>query len=138
GSTVWLNAGSKLSYSSFFTTSDTRRIHLEGEAYFEVVENPSLPFEVVTRELMVTALGTSFNVNAFEDKSLQKIALKTGKVKIECLDSTSGKCVASYLNPGELALFNNQTGNISISEYKGTDPFGWKDGKIEFQHATFR
>ena len=136
GSTVWLNADSKLSYSSDFNTK-TRKLHLEGEAYFEVFKNPKIPFEVVTNDLVITALGTSFNVCAFGNKQTERIALNTGKVRIECLDTLNNTCTTSYLNPGDLALFSNQTRNISISELSGSDPYGWKDGRIVFHHASF-
>ena len=136
GSTVWLNAGSKLSYSSDFN-NETRKLHLEGEAYFEVAKNPNIPFEVFTNNLVITALGTSFNVNAFGNKQIEKIALNTGKVKIECLDTIKYRCTPSYLKPGDLALFSNHTRRISISEFNVSDPFGWKDGRIVFHHASF-
>ena len=136
GSTVWLNADSKLSYSSDFN-NETRKLHLEGEAYFEVAKNPNIPFEVFTDDLVITALGTSFNVKAFGNKQFEKIALNTGKVKIECLDTIKIKCTPSYLLPGDLAHFSNQTGRIRISEFDDLDPFGWKDGRIVFHHASF-
>ncbi len=136
GSNVWLNAGSNLSYSKDFN-KNSRRLHLEGEAYFEVAKNPDIPFEVITEELVITALGTSFNVQAFTHNEVEKIALNTGKVKIECLDKGEGVCPPSYLNPGDLATFNLQTRKINLSEFEGTDPFGWKDGRIVFNHSTF-
>ncbi|MCK5470039.1 MAG: FecR domain-containing protein [Cyclobacteriaceae bacterium] len=136
GSTVWLNAGSKLSYSNDFN-NENRKLHLEGEAYFEVAKNPNIPFEVFTDDLVITALGTSFNVKAFGNKQFEKIALNTGKVKIECLDTIKIKCTPSYLLPGDLAHFSNQTGRIRISEFDDLDPFGWKDGRIVFHHASF-
>ncbi len=136
GSTVWLNAGSQLSYSSDFNHT-SRKLKLDGEAYFEVEKNPEIPFEVFTDDLVITALGTSFNVKALGDKDIEKIALNTGKVKIECLDTINNRCIPSYLKPGDQAFFNNQNGNISISDINDSDPFGWKDGRIVFHHATF-
>lgn len=136
GSTVWLNADSKLSYSSDFN-NENRKLHLEGEAYFEVAKNPNIPFEVFTDDLVITALGTSFNVKAFGNKLVEKIALNTGKLKIECLDTMKIKCTPSYLKPGDLALFSHQSGRIRILEFNGSDPFGWKDGRIVFHHASF-
>lgn len=136
GSTVMLNAGSKLSYKTNFN-GKTRKLHLEGEAYFEVMKNPKIPFEVYTNNLVVTALGTSFNINAFNNQQTEKIALNTGKVKIKLRNTTNANCVPSYLNPGDIALFNSKTGFISISKYTGLDPFGWKDGRIVFHHASF-
>jgi len=135
GSTVWLNAGSKLSYSSDFNNK-TRKLRLEGEAYFEVAKNPKIPFEVFTNDLVITAIGTSFNVVAFSNVGVQRIALNSGKVKIECLDSANNVCAPGYLIPGDQALFSNQSRSISISKFVGSDPFGWKDGRIVFHHAT--
>ena len=120
-----------------YFNNETRKLHLEGEAYFEVAKNPNIPFEVFTDDLVITALGTSFNVNAFRNKKIEKIALNTGKVKIECLDTIKIRCTPSYLKPGDLALFSNQTRRISISEFNGSDPFAWKDGRIVFHHASF-
>lgn len=135
GSTVYLNAGSKISYLSDFNTS-TRKLRLEGEAYFEVSKNPEIPFEVFTDGVVVTALGTSFNVNAFGNQNIESIALNTGKVKIICVD-TLGQTAPSYLVPGDMAIFNHQSGSIALTDYQGMDPFGWKDGRIVFHHASF-
>jgi transmembrane sensor len=135
GSLVWLNAGSKLAYSSDYN-KESRQVQLTGEAYFDVAKNPNLPFEVLTDELMITALGTSFNVEAFVSGRVE-VALNTGKVKIECLNEP-GSCPPSYLNPGQLASFNKSKGSIKLSTFEGRDPFGWKDGRIVFNHATFK
>ena len=115
GSTVLLNAGSKLSYSNDFN-NEARKIYLEGEAYFEVAKNPNIPFEVFTDDLVITALGTSFNVHAFGNKQFEKIALNTGKIKIECLDTIKYRCPPSFLIPGDLAFFSLQTRRIRVSK----------------------
>lgn len=134
GSIVWLNAASKLSYSSDFN-SNSRKLMLEGEAYFEVTENPQIPFEVYTEDLIITAIGTSFNVNTFQEDK-EEIALNTGKIRIECVNKCI-TCVPGYLNPGEMALYNPTIGKIMLTEFEGQDPFVWKDGKIVFKYATF-
>jgi transmembrane sensor len=135
GSLVWLNAGSKLAYSSDYN-EESRQVQLTGEAHFNVVKNPNLPFKVLTDELMITALGTSFNVEAFVSGQ-EEVALNTGKVKVECLNE-HGSCPPSYLNPGQLASFNKSIGSIKLSTFEGLDPFGWKDGRIVFNHASFK
>ncbi len=135
GSIVILNASSQLTYSGDFNRIN-RKIHLIGEAYFEVAKNPEIPFEVYTDDLVITAIGTSFNVNAFENKETEKVALQSGKVKIECI-AENNKCSLNYLNPGELAVYSQKTGDVNISEFKDLDPFGWKEGRIVYHHATF-
>lgn len=136
GSKVVLNADSKLSYTTDFGGS-TRKIQLKGEAYFEVVENPFIPFEVYTDHLVITALGTSFNICAFDGQQIEKIALNTGKVKIQHLTKPGSSIASSYLEPGELASFNIISNKIDISKYGNIDPYGWKEGRIVFHEATF-
>ena len=60
GSKVQLNANSKLSYDSDLWEEGTRRLSLEGEAYFKVEEGSK--FTVETARGSVSVLGTQFNV----------------------------------------------------------------------------
>lgn len=43
GTLVWLNAGSRMTYSQGFGV-DNRKVELEGEGYFEVKRNEKIPF----------------------------------------------------------------------------------------------
>lgn len=132
GTMVWLNADSRLTYDEGYNQF-SRTVYLEGEAFFEVFKDPSRPFQVMTDELKVTALGTSFNVKVF-DNDKKMVALNTGSVKVECT-AEEPKCAPSILQPGDLARL--ESGYIRISSYEDTDPFGWKEGRIVFNHATF-
>ena len=136
GSNVWLNAGSKLSYPNNFG-ENSRKLELEGEAFFDVTENPNKPFQVFTENLVVTALGTSFNVYAFKGQETEKVALSTGRVKVDPVYSGDDNAEPSYLVPGNMATFDIHTKKINVSQYKGLDPFGWKEGRIVFNDATF-
>lgn len=79
GSIVWLKAYSKLSYPEQF--SDTNReVKLEGEALFEVAENPKKPFVITCGELKTTVLGTSFNIRA--NRKDIEVNVLTGKVAL--------------------------------------------------------
>src|SRR5688500_19055618 len=66
GSTVWLNAGSRIVYANF--NGPVREITLEGEAYFDVVSVTSAtshqkkPFIVHAGTIDIKVLGTAFNV----------------------------------------------------------------------------
>ena len=81
-STVWLNASSRLRYPAQFT-SDTRRVELEGEGYFEVQADPQHPFAVtIPQGMTVQALGTRFNVSAYADDPQVKTTLASGSVEI--------------------------------------------------------
>ena len=80
GTTVHLNAGSKLTYPVRFA-GKRRIVALEGEAYFEVVQDESHPFVVQTHLGEVMVLGTAFNVNAYTDASVCYTTLVHGKVQ---------------------------------------------------------
>lgn len=81
GTSVWLNAGSRLSFPSKFT-GDRREVTLVGQGYFEVVKDPEHPFIVNTSHLTTTVLGTSFMVSAYEDNNVAEVALVEGQVEV--------------------------------------------------------
>ena len=56
GTLVWLNAGSRMTYSQGFGV-DNRKVELEGEGYFEVQRNEKLPFFVKTKDLQFAGIG---------------------------------------------------------------------------------
>ncbi|MEX2569379.1 MAG: FecR domain-containing protein [Cyclobacteriaceae bacterium] len=80
GSKVILNSGSTLRYVKNFQP-DKRELFLTGEAYFEVVKDSLRPFIVKTGPVSTTALGTSFNISAYENES-HVVALLTGRVNV--------------------------------------------------------
>jgi ferric-dicitrate binding protein FerR (iron transport regulator) len=81
GTSVWLNAQSSLKYDQSFGKK-TREVLLEGEAYFEVVRNETLPFLVKASKTIVRVLGTSFNVKAYPDENFIETTVIQGKVKV--------------------------------------------------------
>ena len=66
GTLVWLNAGSRMTYSQGFGV-DNRKVELEGEGYFEVQRNEKLPFFVKTKDLQLQVLGTKFNFRDYPE-----------------------------------------------------------------------
>ena len=81
GTTVWLNAGSKLDYINDFS-GNTREVQLEGEAFFDVAKKAGKPFIVHTSNISIRVLGTVFNVKSYpEDKNVET-TLYTGHVQV--------------------------------------------------------
>lgn len=96
GSKVILNSGSTLRYVKNFE-ADRRELFLIGEAFFEVAKDSLRPFVVKTGPVSTTALGTSFNITAYENEHLD-VALLTGRVNV-VLDFEEPQKVELY--PGE-------------------------------------
>ncbi|AMJ65431.1 hypothetical protein AXW84_08325 [Hymenobacter sp. PAMC 26628] len=82
GSRVWLNAHSRLHYRGLGApaSAGTRAVQLTGEAYFEVVHNPTRPFLVSTATARVRVTGTAFNVRAYAAEDSVEVSVTRGRV----------------------------------------------------------
>jgi len=79
GTVVWLNAGSKLTYSTDFNL-ENRLVRLEGEGYFQVAKNKEKPFVVDAFGFLLEGRETEFNVKAYRDEPTIEAILVEGKV----------------------------------------------------------
>lgn len=131
GTKVWLNAGSKISFSSQFNGKQ-RKILLEGEAYFEVAHSKAKPFVVESEGQKVEVLGTHFNVNAYKDESEVKTTLLEGSVEV----SSEAKSGMRYrLKPGQQSLFRsweNGAAQLQTIEVHAAEAIAWKEGNFIF------
>jgi ferric-dicitrate binding protein FerR (iron transport regulator) len=80
-SLIWMNAGSRLRYSSAFNHAE-REVFVEGEAYFKVARNEAKPFFVRTSAVTLKVLGTSFNVKAYPEEDLVETTVESGSVQV--------------------------------------------------------
>lgn len=134
GSTLWLNSESSIRYEKNFI--DTARIvHLKGEAYFMVKKDTLKPFIVQAGNTLVTALGTTFNVEANGEADLISIALESGRVKVQQQDQKMHNGV--ILHAGELARVPVSGNQIQVSNFDPMSTLAWKDGIIYFKDAQF-
>ncbi|MFT3847087.1 MAG: FecR family protein [Lacibacter sp.] len=103
GSTVWLNAGSKLNYEKINETG-IREVYLTGEAFFDVVKNPKRPFIIHTSSIDIKVLGTAFNVKAYPDDKTVETSLIRGSVEVTVKNNPGEKYL---LKPNQkLVLYN--------------------------------
>ena len=137
GTQVWLNSGSLLKYSPGYGATE-RQVELIGEAYFDVVEDPSRAFIVSSANFQTTALGTAFNVRAFPGKQLD-ISLVEGKVRVDQFfqDSVEEPVSQVLLLPGEQISWHKER---NVLEKKAFDPMkvvAWKDNILYFEDTDF-
>ena len=133
GSTVKLNSGSKLSYYSPFGLKN-REVELEGEAFFEVMENPQKPFVVKSNALRTEVLGTSFNIKAYNDNSNLDIILVSGLVKVDFFDEQTR--LEKILNPNEMISYSRITKKIKIEKVDPEAFICWKDHILKFSNES--
>ncbi|HVW59332.1 MAG TPA: FecR domain-containing protein, partial [Puia sp.] len=135
GTKVWLNAASSMRFPTSFKGNE-RKVEITGEAYFEIANNPAMPFKVMAGGGEIQVLGTHFNVNAYSDESVIKTTLLEGAVAVK---KDEARLV---LSPGQQAKFHPQTvsgkNEKAITLLKDIDPgreTAWKDGFFWFENT---
>ena len=120
GSKIYLNAGSELSYSKDYD-SESRKISLNGEAYFDVKRGIN-PFIISTEYAEITVLGTKFNVRSRDDGF--EVGVNEGAVKIQ------NDLQSMEISQGEQIDINPEYPK-TFSTSKTADFYpGWKNNKI--------
>ncbi len=128
GSLVKMNAGTKIIIPEFFT-HEKREVTLSGEAYFEVVKDPTRPFIIKVADFTVEVLGTSFNVKAYENNDDKGVAVKSGRVAVTNLRKNQ----VINLSRNEMILFDDE-GTIEKMPIDEEDLyFGWTDQRMVFK-----
>ncbi|HTE34473.1 MAG TPA: FecR domain-containing protein [Chryseolinea sp.] len=136
GSKVFLNSGSSVSFPKEFS-AELREIRLTGEAFFEVVRNPLQPFHVHTGNVTTKVLGTSFNVQAFDNEDIS-ITVATGKVQVVASipndKSAEDDVSEAILNPMEQGVFKGHkwiTSQVELPRF-----LAWKNNTLRFEDAA--
>lgn len=130
GTTVWLNAESKLRYPVEFVGKE-RRVFLEGEAYFVVTKNVDAPFRVEVLRQTVEVLGTEFNVSGYAEEEAVYTTLVIGKVRVA---ADSGESMA--LVPGEQSVLDCRNGHLDKQKVDVEKVVAWKKGMFILEEQT--
>lgn len=130
GSKVWLNAASSLRFPIAFDAKE-RKVELTGEAFFEIAPAAGQAFTVsIGDHTAVQVLGTTFNINAYEDNGTVKTTLVTGKVRVQ---ATQGSTV---LSPGQQATSMNGASTVGNADMESV--LAWRKGAFDFNHISVR
>jgi len=127
GTRVYLNAMSSFRYPVKFGVKH-RIVELSGEAYFEVTKDTSRPFIVKTAAISIEVLGTSFNLNAYDNTERIVTTLIEGSVKINSQKTNQSR----LLKPDEQAIFQVNSGQIDINKVDVNLYTAWKNGNLTF------
>ncbi|HRP55476.1 FecR family protein [Agriterribacter sp.] len=117
GSTVWLNAGSRLIYNKNFDAA-IREVELIGEAYFDVKKDTTRPFIIHAQKMNIRVLGTAFNVKSYPGDKNSETSLIRGLIEVTIDDRPNEKII---LHPAEkLVVMNDgQTKNEADGKIAG-------------------
>lgn len=127
GSIVQLGPGSELTYPEMFKGSD-RKVHLSGQAFFDVARNPDKPFIVQTDQMDVTALGTAFEVFSYEEESYVETILLEGKVNVRTEDENDNG--GYILSPNEKLTITKNNGQIAVEKVNANAYTAWRNQNV--------
>jgi ferric-dicitrate binding protein FerR (iron transport regulator) len=127
GTHVYLNAMSSFKYPVKFS-GKSREVELSGEAYLEVKKDTSKPFIIKTQTISIEVLGTSFNLNAYENTESVITTLVEGRVRINSLKTNESQLLA----PDEQATFNIKSGLTDIKKVDVNLYTAWRNGNLTF------
>lgn len=128
GTKVWINGGSSLKFPIRFKKEEHRQVWLNGEGYFEVESDQENPFLVQTPQMLLTATGTAFNIEAYPSDSLIAVTMIEGKT-IVTFDNVS----TINLTAGQRMAYNSETGRKSIVVADPYRWYAWKNGLMIFR-----
>jgi len=127
GSKVWLNSESSIRYPVSFSTKE-RKVFVTGETFFEVAKDKTKPFRVVAGDVMVEALGTQFNVNAYTNEPFFSATLIEGSIRV------SKGSEVKILKPSQQAQLTNA--EFRIVDMDNDDAMAWKNNQFKFTNTS--
>lgn len=135
GTKVILNKNSRLTYPDTYG-KNSRFVKLEGEALFEVSQNPQIPFEVslekdAKKKGLIKVLGTVFNAKIDSESEKIVTTLIEGSIAFESADQKA------KLYPNQQLIFDYNNSNIDVYEVDIERETAWKDGLIKYRKIAF-
>jgi len=126
GSKIWLSSGTKLAIDK--TKEGKTVARLCGEAYFDLIPNPTRNFVVDLGKFQIRDIGTTFNVRAYESENKISTSLINGQID---LVQESGTSILT-VKPGEYVEYDKNRNNIEVTKQDPSEITAWKDGKFVF------
>lgn len=135
GTTVWLNSGSKMVYPAVFA-QNKREVYLDGEAIFEVSEDPEKPFIVKSQQFDIEVIGTIFNLNAYSEDKNSSTVLKEGSIKLTRKTKAYLPAENKIVSPGEMITFDRNEEKFQVRQVDPSDYLSWHHGYYIFRSET--
>ena len=105
---------------------------MEGEAYFDVQRDTSSAFYINAGDMVVSVMGTSFNIEAYRKSDNYSVVVESGEVMVFS-DSDLGK--REFLVKGEKVTFYRNSDRMEKSVNNNTNYIAWKTKNIVFRNT---
>ncbi|WP_287566060.1 FecR domain-containing protein [Parabacteroides sp.] len=130
GTKVWLNSHTRVTYDGDYG-KDERAVFLSGEAYFEVAKDKKHRFVVKAGDLELEALGTAFNVKAYDEDKELTATLFEGSIR-----AVAGNEMA-VLSPDQHVRFNKASRRLLVERPTNSSYARmWRNDELAFESET--
>ncbi len=131
GTHVVLNSGSVLKYAKNF--KHNRVVFLSGEAYFDVKKSGD-KFRINADEMVITVLGTAFNVRNYATDDVISTTLVRGKVQVANVLSSFSRTI----KPGDQAVMNRVDKSMIVQQVHVSMFNSWIRGVYRFNDESLK
>lgn len=132
GSTVRVNKNSSISFRKGLKGA-TRKVTLQGEAFFEVKHDVDKPFIIHAGDAVIRDIGTSFNVKQGSNGKIV-VAMKEGRATLRAQNTSSKD--GSMLTKNHIGILDK--GKVStITQDNIQNYLSWIEGKLVFKDMRF-
>lgn len=132
GTKVWLNDSTTLTYDRQF---EPRNVMMVGEAFFEVEQDSSSPFQIITEQAATEVLGTAFNIRAYPEEERVEVTVEKGKVALKKVQLPNEKVI---LEKGKTGYYVKEKKVLKISDKKNQNAQAWRVRELVIDNATIQ
>ncbi|MCK5781033.1 MAG: DUF4974 domain-containing protein [Flavobacteriales bacterium] len=127
GTKVELNSATQLTFN--ITDAETRKVKLDGEAFFDVAKDKTRPFIVHTKRMDIQVLGTEFNVSTYASPNYYSTTLVEGSIRVTTANGNN-----RLIEPSEQARISLDGYNINVSKVDVQKVVSWTAGRMIFRN----
>lgn len=128
GSRIFLKPQAKISFPEVFSDTE-RQISLEGEAFFEVMEDSTRPFFVQSAQTEIRVLGTSFLVKSHLGEGKTEVLVSSGRVSFAAKEASLEPLI---LLKGQGAIYTHQSRKLSQLDTLDENQAAWATARFKF------
>ncbi|MEP5613337.1 MAG: FecR domain-containing protein [Cyclobacteriaceae bacterium] len=132
GSEISLHGESTI--ESINITDEIREVTLTGKAYFDIERDETRPFVIVTENARVEVLGTSFVIDATNEKT--EVCVESGLVALIKPGIQGSTDLSVKLSKGEMGTVNNRNKGIIKKNNSDANYLAWKTKTLTFEKAS--
>jgi transmembrane sensor len=134
GSSVSIDAKSQIEIAYNATSRDVRI--LSGKALFHAVHNAQRPFRVIVDTVVVTDLGTTFQVDDDDPAGAVDILVTQGRVRVDSPAGQVGLAAGQHARFPKLATNGARPEPVAIAPANVDRMLAWRDGRLELDGET--